>query len=492
MPEGCCMNRIAKETAKWVNDSVDKYAKKANTLADSVFETPELAGFEMKSSQAMIKALSEAGFEVKTPVAGIETAFTASYGHGSPVIGLLAEYDAVSGISQEAGVLEQKSIAGLDSGHACGHNLLGAGCYAAALALKDYLDTNKNTGTVIVFGCPAEESIGGKTFMARSGVFDRVDIALSWHPYDYTTVSASDLQADVWMKYQFKGKSSHAAAAPEAGRSALDAMELMNTGANYLREHVSKDVCFHYAVTDTGGVSPNVVQSSSEVVYLIRAANLKNVKSVADRIDNVARGAALMTDTQVEIEFVTGCSEYRGNTVVGYAVNDSMALLGAPAYTKADRKVAEDYSKTLDNPGTPTIIQPLISRMIKEDPSVSYILTAPLNDIVIPYMPMDVISSSTSDVGDVSKKCPTIMFTVSTCAQGTAGHSWQMISQGKSSLAHTGMLYGAKVMALTAIKFMKDPALVKSAWEEFEETHPDPYICPIPDYISFETARGKK
>lgn len=473
---------------KWVIDAVENHAEEANMVSDSIWATPELSGYEYTSSKTLMTALRNAGFTITNPVADIETAFTAKYGKGSPVIGLLAEYDCVSGLSQMAGVLEPKPITKGGNGHGCGHNLLGAGCYAAALALKDYIDENDAEGTVILFGCPAEETGGGKTFMARAGLFDKVDVALSWHPYDYNLVLPMSPQADVRISYSFVGKASHAAAAPAQGRSALDAVELMNVGANYLREHVNRDVIFHYAVTDTGGSSPNVVQPTACVDYLIRGENLNSAKDTRARIDDIAKGAALMTGTKVNILFRSGCSDCRVNTVVGDVVYQSMRELGKVPFTDADKKVAADFTKTLDNPGPGRLMRPILDLMVQHDASLSYVLTAPYNDVTPPYVPLETWTPSTTDVGDVSKNCPTIMFTVATCAQGTAGHSWQMVSQGTSSMAHTGMHYAAKVMTLTAIRFMQDSKLVSNAWSEFKLENAGGYECPIPDDITFESA----
>lgn len=259
---------------------------------------------EKHSSEYIISKLEEQGFEVERGVCGIETAFVATFGSAKPIVGFLGEYDALPSLSQEKGIAEYKPIASGGNGHGCGHNLLGTGSFAAAVAVKDYMEENNVIGTVKYFGCPAEEFGDGKAFMAKAGIFDDLDFALCWHPAPINSVFKMDVLAINQVYFRFKGRSAHAAASPHLGRSALDAVELMNIGVNYLREHIIPEARVHYAVTNTGGDAPNVVQSNAEVLYLIRAPRVSQVQSIYERVCKIAEGAALMTETELEIVLI--------------------------------------------------------------------------------------------------------------------------------------------------------------------------------------------
>ena len=467
-----------------VSDFVDAIWEEAVRLSDAIWDAAEIAYNEHQSSALLSEALSKEGFGVEKGTGGIPTAFKASYGEGKPVVGLLAEYDALSGLSQKADRPAQEPIVHGGNGHGCGHNLLGAGCFAAAVALKRYLEEKKISGTIVLFGCPAEEGGSGKTFLARAGVFDGVDAAISWHPGDVTGVLPGSTLANVQMRYTFRGRSAHAAAAPHLGRSALDAVELMNVGANYLREHIIPEARVHYAITNTGGVSPNVVQSEAEVVYLIRAPQTEEAMAVRDRVNNIARGAALMTDTQVSIDFMKACSNFTANGILGQELTRALKMLGKPAFSEKDaaycRSFRETFSPSKDMNGQMKRLFESVFPPEDRD-SVLAAMNADINPLILPWVKQRITLPGSTDVADVSKVCPTAWFYAVTCAQGTQVHSWQMVAQGKSGVAHKGMLYAAKAMAITARNLFCDESLMASVKEEFaRENRGKPYKCPIP------------
>ena len=297
--------------ASWLDDHQEELV---NT-ADYIFHHPELAYQETLSSKCLADYLENQGFKITWKTAGIDTAFTAVWGGGKPILGFLAEYDALAGV-----------------GHACGHNLLGTAVAAAACALKADIETTGAAGTICVYGCPAEEIMSGKILMNDQGVFDDLDVAITWHPFDRNRVSNDIWQAQDIKNYTFHGLSSHAAKAPEKGRSALDAAELMNVGVNYLREHVPGDVRMHYAYIDNG-LPANVVPDIAKTNYFIRSYLRSRTEDASERVDNCARGAALMTDTTVDIELVASCSEMKVNRVLTELYYDAMTRVPTPAYT---------------------------------------------------------------------------------------------------------------------------------------------------------------
>ena len=282
-------------------------------VADRIWEYAELSLQEVKSAALYCKVLEQEGFHVEKGISGIDTAFSASFGSGRPVIGILAEYDALSGLSQTAGCTEEKPLVEGGSGHGCGHNILGAGAMAAAFGVKAYLEQNKIEGTVILYGCPGEEGGASKAFMARDGVWKDLDAALTWHPEDVNEVATGSSNACIQTQYKFHGIASHASGAPEKGRSALDAVELMNTGVQYLREHMSDKARIHYAITDAGGCSPNVVQAKASVLYMVRSNHVAEAIELQKRVDKIAQGAALMTETTFEKKFIDGLSDTISN-----------------------------------------------------------------------------------------------------------------------------------------------------------------------------------
>jgi aminobenzoyl-glutamate utilization protein B len=444
-------------------------------LADRVWGMPELNFREARSAAEHVAMLRDKGFRVTQGVAGIPTAVVGEAGEGGPVIAILGEYDALPGLSNEAGVAEHRPLPGDGAGHGCGHNLLGAGAMLAAAAVKDWLAEQGIEGRVRYYGCPAEEGGAAKTFMVRDGAFDDVDIAISWHPAPFASVNEAYSLAILQVDYSFTGRASHAAASPELGRSALDAVELMNVGVNYLREHMPDDARIHYATLDAGGIAPNVVQATAKSRYIIRAAELSDLKELAARVDDIARGAALMTQTTVEIQVLSGMSNLLGNAPLERAMHANLQRLGPPPFDAEDRAFAEAIRGT-----------------VRPDDIVAAhrrfgipVTDAPLADAIVPLEAKGARMVGSTDVGDVSWKVPTVQARGATYAIGTPGHSWQLTAQGKSPLAHKGMVHVAKAMAGTAIDILRDPALLAAAKAEHQARLAiTPYESPLPDGIA--------
>ena len=463
----------------------DALQEKTSLLSDRIWDAAETAFTEVNSAAYLKEYLASEGFAIASGVADIPTAFTATYGSGRPHIGLLAEYDALSGLSQEAGVAEQKPIPTSGNGHGCGHNLLGAGCAHAGVLIKRYLAETGKSGTVTVFGCPAEEGGSGKTRMAGKGVFAGLDCALSWHPGEFSGVVPVSTMANIQVNYRFHGKASHAASSPYMGRSALDAVELMNVGSNYLREHIPPGCMLHYAVLNTGGFSPNVVQAEAESTYLIRGTKVEDAAAVKARVDKIAQGAALMTETEVEIIFKKACSHYMPNSVLGKLLTECLNTVGFPAYDEEDFAFANAIRAT-----TPTKEESsgLLKKMFlpllpaEQKAVAEQMLSAAFNTICLPAVTMRQTAPGSTDVGDVSLNCPVSWFEYVTCAQGTPAHSWQMVAQGKSAAAHKGTVQAGKAIALAAVRLLEDETILLQAWEEFRRSMGGKrYVCPIPD-----------
>lgn len=438
--------------------------------ADSIWETPETRFATKQSVQHFYRILEAEGFSIEKGVANMDYAFVATYGEGKPVIGLLAEYDALSNLSQVADLGEQKAeIAGGD-GHACGHNLLGIGALAGAVGIKEYMQKHGLSGTVQLFGCPAEESGYGKAFMARDGIFDHLDVALTWHPMDTNTAWGDSSLAVYQVYYKFKGVSAHAASAPEKGRSALDAAELMNIGVQFLREHIMDQGRIHYAFMDVGGNSANVVQSSACLHYFIRAPKMDQAKAIYQRVNKIAEGAALMTETELEIIFDSACADYLPNQAVSTAMYENLKNYGSLGLTEADQAYSQRYYESL----SPEIKNALLAKARQENPTadeaeIQRIGTQPVREQVEPLAFSNATSGST-DVGDVSWVCPTAQVLIACEPHGTPPHSWQWVANGKSSVAHKGMLAAGKVIATTVYDLLTDPALVEKAKQEHKKT----------------------
>lgn len=445
-------------------------------ISDYIFDHPELRFVEYESAEFLAVECEKAGFEVDRGVANIETAFVATYGSGSPVIGFLGEYDALSGLGQVPNETCPKPD-GKTNGHGCGHNLLGAGAFAAACATRNYLEENNLPGTVKFFGCPGEEGGSGKTYMVREGVFDGVDIALTWHPSDLNEIMSTSSLANYQVYFSFEGISSHAAASPHLGRSALDAVELMNTGVNYLREHVIPEARMHYAITNTGGISPNVVQANAEVLYLIRAPKVKQVDDIFKRVIKIAEGAALMTETKMTMRFDKACSNYIPNRSLERILYNSLKESSVEKPTSEETSLAKGIWESL----TPGEQESFLHSTKDFENSDDDNDRKYLSDMISPYTPSDKAMSGSTDVADVSWVVPTAQLGAATCALGTPFHTWQLTSQGKSSFAHKGMIRAAEAMSKAAVHLLNNKEDLEKVVQEFEEFKAkNPYTCPIP------------
>ncbi len=459
-----------------LQDFFTRETPRMTALADQIWKLAELRYAETASAQLHMDALAASGFRITKNVAGIPTAFMAEWGDAGPVIGFLGEYDALSGLNQQSGALvctPSVDSPGL-AGHGCGHHLLGTSAHFAAIALQAHLQASGDQARVRYYGCPAEEGGSGKTFMARAGVFDDVDVALTWHPASFTGVFSQSTLANVQAKFVFHGKASHAAHSPHLGRSALDAVELMNVGVNYLREHMPPDARVHYAVTDTGGTSPNVVQARAEVLYLIRAARNDEAAALYERVQNVARGAALLTECRLEIVFDKACSNLLQNSTLNAVLHAKLLAEGALKVNATEQTRAVDFQATLTASDIDAVSRPLASVLRGQTPAVF--------EGVAPYDPKanDILYGST-DVADVSWVTPTAQAWVACFAFGTPMHSWQLVSQGLSGLAHAGMVRAARVLTATAIELIEQPQLIAQAKAELlERRQGKPYACPIP------------
>lgn len=443
-------------------------------LANRVFDTPEVAYTEYESAAAHAEMLEATGARISRDLAGIPTAVMGEWGaesnRGGPVIAILGEYDALPELGQEPGVAEERPLGRF--GHGCGHNLLGSAALMAAVALRDWLAEKGLPGRIRYYGCPAEEGGAAKTFMVRAGLFDDVDAAISWHPADYTGVFEANSLANTRIDFTFHGRAAHAAGSPELGRSALDAVELMNVGVNYLREHMPDDARVHYAYLDAGGTAPNVVPAKATVRQLIRTRRLRDLNGLVERVRKIAEGAALMTGTRVETKVVSAVSDLLGNRVLEEAMQANMDRLGPPDFDAADLPFAKAIRATL----TEEHIADTFRRTGRPvDPDLA------LCDFVVPLDSAPQAAMGSTDVGDVSWAVPTVQAWVATCAIGTPFHSWQLTAQGKAPAAHKGMVHAAKIMATTGRDLCERPDLLAAAKAEHAaHLAREPYRCPMP------------
>ena len=433
-----------------MQESIDKRAEALTELSLKVWGFAEAGFLESQSAEVLMEYLSGEGFSITKGMAGMPTAFIAEYGSGKPILGYLGEYDALPRLSQEAATLTQKPLVQNAPGHGCGHNLLGVGALGAALMVKDAIAAGEITGTVRFYGTPAEEILAGKVFMAREGYFDDLDVCLTWHPFSSNAVNIGSSQALNSVKFHFHGRTAHAAGDPHNGRSALDAVELMNIGANYLREHVPTDVRIHY-VTTYGGGEPNIVPAESSVWYYVRAPKREAVDEVYQRVIACAEGAARMTDTTFSIEFISGCYDTKNNEPIEDMLQQKWQEVGAYQPTAEEK----EWAKALIEGSCPEGHVAAAKHMKKVGVDITDKYIA---DFILPIMPTARGSSSpgSTDVGDVSYIVPTAQISAACTALGTPGHSWQFTSCSASSFAQKAMLQAAKVMGLGGIELMQN------------------------------------
>ena len=461
---------------------VDQQAGTFTGVSDKIWEYAELSLMEFQSAKLYCEVLEKEGFTVETPVAGIQTAFKASYGSGKPVIGILAEFDALSGLSQEAGAAERRELVPGGNGHGCGHNMLGAGSLAAAFAVKKYLEDG-HPGTVIFYGCPGEEGGAAKAFMARDRIWEELDAALTWHPGSVNQVTSGTCNTCIQTEYKFTGIASHASGSPELGRSALDAVELMNVGVQFLREHMPQSARIHYAITDAGGNSPNVVQPHAQVLYMVRSVLAKDALALQERVDKIAQGAAMMTETTVKKRFIDGCSNTVPNKTLETLFWKNFNEVGVPTHTPEEveyaKQIVASYEMTKNKlPGDACDEDAEIAEWVDK---ASEHGTVPLNDFLVPYHFSTKERPGSTDVGDVSWLVPTAQINVVTFPSNSPGHSWQNVSCGHTSIGHKGLLTAGKVIAATAIDLYENPQIIADAKAEFDKRAAGGYYCPVPE-----------
>ncbi len=463
--------------------AIEKMKPDFARISDSIWDYAELKFEETRSSAMLSNTLEQNGFAVRRGVAGMDTAFIGEFGSGKPVIALLGEFDALAGMNQTANVAEPLSERSGDNGHGCGHNLLGVGSLMAAIALAKHLKENGLPGTIRYYGCPGEEGGSGKTFMVRAGLFDDVDAALTWHPAPFNGVRSTNNLAVLEYYYRFKGVAAHASNAAHLGRSALDAVELMNVGVNFLREHMPQDCRVHYAITDTGGKAANVVQAKAEVLYLVRAPEMSQALALAQRVDKVARGAAMMTETDVEIVFDTASTNLLPNLTLESAMHANMVALGPIAFDEADIAFAKSIQSTFSDEAIKSSVKLYqISGDVFLNDKVDG--STPLHRGLREFEGHSHFRAGSTDVGDVSWVTPTAQCWTPAWAIGTNPHTWQVVAQGKSAAAHKAMAHAAKTLAATGLSLMTSPKLLENAKMEWrEKTGGKAYVCPIPDDV---------
>jgi aminobenzoyl-glutamate utilization protein B len=427
---------------EYLNRSFAVYDK----LQKTIWSHPELGFLETLSSADHQNHLKDNGFAVESGLAGMPTSYIATYGSGSPVIGILAEFDALPGLSQDTVPFRKPLIDG-GNGHACGHNVFGTGSIAGAVAVKQWLESTKHQGTVKVFGCPAEEGGGGKVYLVREGYFKGVDIVLDWHPATGNGVSVGTGTAIQMIDYTFHGVAAHAAGSPDRGRSALDGVESFNYMVNLLREHVPISSRIHYVIVN-GGEAPNVVPDYAKVSYYIRSPKREILKKLTEWVGQAAEGAAKGTQTTVESEIVAGFYELLNNRTLSELVQSKLELVGGVNYDDRERAFAKEIVKGLNEHDSILKYASTIRPLADERPSTG---------------------GGSTDVGDVSWNVPTVSFGTATFIPGSAGHSWQNVAAGGSTIGTKSLINAAKVFSLTAIELYTNPQLVTKAKTEFEQ-----------------------
>lgn len=423
--------------------SIDARKDAYAAVARQIWDHPELGFQEERSSALLQSTLAGAGFTVAKGVAGMPTAFTASWGSGAPVVAIIGEFDALPGMSQAAGEAERRALTPGAPGHGCGHNLLGTASAAAAIAAKDWLARTGLPGTVRYYGTPAEEGGGGKIYMLLAGLFADVDAALGWHPSNQNSADASSTLANIGATFRFTGSASHAAAAPDKGRSALDGLEAFNYMLNLMREHVPQETRMHYVIKK-GGVASNIVPDLAEGEYQARHPDMRVLRGIWERILKAAEGAALGTGTRVEHQVTMSYWNLLPNETLAAVQHRNLVKVGGVTYSAEEQAFAEKLRATLISPevplGSQATVQPLRSGMV---------------------------GSASTDLGDISWNVPTVELDAATFVPGVPAHSWQAVACAGSSIGIKGMLVAAKAMALAAADLYSDPGIIAAAKEEF-------------------------
>ena len=426
-----------------IGDLVEQRRDQAIAIASDLFDYAELGYQETRSSARLARYLEEAGFTLTKGVAGMPTSFIASRGADKPVIAIIAEFDALPRLSQ-APVPRRQPVVEDAAGHACGHHLFGSASATAGIAIAEWLSATGTTGTVRVYGTPAEEGGSGKVYMARAGLFADVDVALHWHPNDRNVAVPESSNGNKSARFTFHGIAAHAAASPHRGRSALDGVEAMNYMANLIREHMPSKARIHYIITH-GGDAPNVVPERAQVYYYVRHPERDEVDALFERVVAAAEGAALGTDTRMEYEVMHGNYPLLPNEVLAGILHTRLQAIGGITYDEDEHAFAEAIRSSLfggqRSLGTAREIAPFEFRQ----------------------------KTGSTDVGDVSWNVPTAGFGTATWVPGTAAHSWQAVAAGGMSIGHKGMMLAADVLAATARELYLNPRLVAEARAEFDQ-----------------------
>jgi aminobenzoyl-glutamate utilization protein B len=452
---------------------IDENKEYLISLSDKIWSFAELGLVEYKSSKLLSDELERHGFKVERGVAEMPTAFIGTWGNGRPIIGIMGEYDALPGLSQKP-VTRKDPVSEGAPGHGCGHNIHGVSGLAGAISLKQALERTGLDGTVKFFGTPAEENYDGKVFMVREGYFNDIDVCLSHHPGQVNTPGLRSSNAMNSVKFHFYGKSSHAASSPEQGNSALDAVELMNIGVNYLREHVIEKTRIHYIIED-GGNQPNVVPDYARVWYYIRAPERSQVEHIYERILKIAEGATLMTNTTQKVEFLTGISNIIPNRKLSKIIEKNMREVKAPQYNKDEIEFAKKISETITK-------QEKENRLITENiPNWEKYVDTDIMDEIIESWDEGMVMAGSTDVADVSWITPTIEFRTATFILGIPGHSWQAVACSGTSIAHKSLIFAAKTLAGAAIDLICEQELIQEVKAEFNRRMMNKkYKPPIP------------
>lgn len=465
---------------KWIEENQTRIIE----ISDAVWEYAELGLVEYKSSKLISDELKKHGFKIEMGVAGIPTAFVAKWGSGRPVISVLGEYDALPGISQKPVPYKEPIIEGAP-GHGCGHNIHGVSGMAGAIAAKYALEKANISGSIKFFGSPAEENYEGKVFMVRAGLFDDIDASLSHHPSSVNTAGLGSSNAMNSVKFHFHGKTSHAAGSPEQGLSALDAIELMNIGVNYLREHIIEKARIHYII-EVGGGQPNVVPAYARSWYYVRAPVYDQVDNIYSRVLDIAKGAAMMTGTTLEVEFLTACYNKLPNRALSDLVITNMRETGSPKYTDDELEFASKIGKTI------TKEQKRDALRKSELPNWEKYMDVDLFQEVIDPWNEGKSGGGSTDVSDVSWNTPTMEFGTAAFVLGAPGHSWQHVACVGMSIGHKSLLFAAKTIAGATLDLITKPEILKKAKDEFKERMKGMiYTCPIPSDVQppLEVAR---
>lgn len=420
-------------------------------MALEMWDNPELGYLEFESSKKLQNLLAKEGFVIEKGVAGLPTAFIASYGKDSPVIGIMGEFDALPGLSQLA-IPEKKSVVEDGPGHGCGHHVFGVASAAAAISVKHWLEETGTSGTIKFYGTPAEEGGSGKVYMVRAGLFNDLDIALHWHPADLNSANPWSTNANISVKFRFTGIASHAAKAPEKGRSALDGVEAMNYMVNMMREHLPQETRIHYVITGGGGIAPNVVPPKAEVYYYVRYSDASELMNIFKQVVKAAKGAAMGTGTEMEYEIMGGVHSVLPNVALSKILDSNLREVGGVFYNEEEKEFAEQIRASLMNPKTPM----------------------KATEMITPFKMYN--SPASSDVGDVSWNIPTAGLVTAVWVPGTPAHSWQAVSCGGTSIAMKAMMNAAKALTYSTIDLYMNTDYIELVQKEFLERRGIDYV----------------